>query len=676
MQFPRWYPTVTRLANGEMLITGGRPWLPEVRQLDGSIRALSEQTGTMEVPLYPWMDVAPDGRVFYSGPDDNLRKLDPTGPGAWQSYGARDGIDRNYGSHAMYDIGKMLIAGGGPATNTALTIDINGSTPQVTPTDSMAFGRRQFNLTMLPDGKVLATGGLYTGDYYYVNVNGGVYNPEVWDPATGHWTTLAPESFTRQYHSTALLLPDGRVLSAGGGICNDCDDQGYLGKNAQIFSPPYLFKHDGSGEPAPRPTISSAPDQIGYGSSFPITTPDAASIDKVALIKLGAVTHDVNMGQRYVPLSFTKGNGQLTATDPANVNIAPPGFYMLWIVDSAGVPSVAKILQVSTSAPPPPPPNQPPTVTLTQPADGATYTAPATVDLAATASDDGTVAKVEFFNGTTKLGEDTTAPYTYSWNGVDAGTYTLTAKATDDVGATTTSAASKITVNATPPPNQPPTVTLTQPANGATYTAPATVGLAATASDDGSVAKVEFFNGTTKLGEDTTAPYGYTWSGVGAGTYTLTAKATDDLGATTTSGASTITVNPAPPANKPPTASITSPADGAVFPYKPTITITATASDPDGRVTKVDFYDGATLLGSDTTAPYSRTWKNVPQGGHTLRVRATDNAGAVTTSAPVSITVVRRVATAARHHRSHPKKAKWWRITLRKHGTIIVLRAR
>jgi hypothetical protein len=184
----------------------------------------------------------------------------------------------------------------------------------------------------------------------------------------------------------------------------------------------------------------------------------------------------------------------------------------------------------------------------------------------------------------------------------------------------------------------PPTVTLTQPTNGASFTAPATVSLVATASDaDGSVAKVEFFNGAAKLGEDTTAPYSFTWSGVAAGTYMVTARATDDLGATTTSAPSTITVVSA--GNTPPTATITSPADGAIFPWKPTITITATASDPGGSVAKVEFLDGATVLGQDTSAPYSYTWRNVASGSHVLTVRATDNAGAVTTSSPVRITV-------------------------------------
>jgi hypothetical protein len=526
----RWYPTVTPLRNGEMLITSGRVNTPEVRALNGTLRPLT--TASLSLPLYPWLDVSPDGRAFYSGPDPTLRALDTTGTGTWQTVGQRDSITRDYGGHALFDIGKMLVAGGGASTKDARVIDVNGASPQVTATAPMAFGRRQHNLTVLADGSVLATGGNSSGASL-VDLNAGVYPAELWSPATGQWRTLAAMQITRQYHSTALLLPDGRVLSSGGGICGTCDTVGYLAKNAEIFSPPYLFQSDGT--LAPRPTIDAAPSSAGYGASLDIGTGNPAGIRKVALVRLGAVTHSDNMEQRYVPLSFTAGATSITATAPANANVAPPGYYMLFIVDANGVPSVARMLQVV-------------------------------------------------------------------------------------------------------PGNSAPTATLTQPQNGATYTAPATVTLAATASDDGAVAKVEFFNGAAKLGEDTTAPYGFTWSGVGAGTYSLTARATDDVGVSTTSSPVTITVNPAS-SNSPPTAAITSPANGATFPWKPTITITASASDPDGSVTTLTFRDGTKVLGQDSSAPYSFAWKNVPSGSHSVNAVATDDAGATGTSSSVGITV-------------------------------------
>lgn len=234
---------------------------------------------------------------------------------------------------------------------------------------------------------------------------------------------------TRQYHSTALLLPDGRVLSAGGGLCGTCDAVGYLNKNAEIFSPPYLFAQDGS--LAPRPTITTVPQNITEGGQFTVSTPDAASITKVALVRLGAVTHSNNMDQRYVPVSLTAGSGALTATVPASINIVPPGYYMLFIINSAGVPSVAPILRVNDA---------PPTVQITAPRTGSAFRSGSNVTINATASaSDGAVQKVEFYAGTTKLGQSTTAPYSFIWHRPGSGTYALTAKATDNAGLKTNS---------------------------------------------------------------------------------------------------------------------------------------------------------------------------------------------------------------------------------------------
>ncbi|WP_202915870.1 DUF4082 domain-containing protein [Pontibacter pamirensis] len=226
--------------------------------------------------------------------------------------------------------------------------------------------------------------------------------------------------------------------------------------------------------------------------------------------------------------------------------------------------------------------NQSPSVAITSPANNATYTAPATIDIAANASDgDGTVSKVEFYNGTTKLGEDLTSPYSYSWTGVAAGTYSLTARATDNGNAVTTSAAVTVTVSGAA--NQSPSVAITSPANNATYTAPATIDIAANASDgDGTVSKVEFYNGTTRLGEDLTSPYSYSWTGVAAGTYSLTARATDNGNAVTTSAAVSVTVT-SPPTTGTPTITSVSPTSG---PVGTEVEITGTNL---GEVTKVTF---------------------------------------------------------------------------------------
>jgi hypothetical protein len=276
-------------------------------------------------------------------------------------------------------------------------------------------------------------------------------------------------------------------------------------------------------------------------------------------------------------------------------------------------------------------PNQAPSVSITSPVDGATFVAPATVTINATASDsDGTITKVEFFQGTTKLGEDLTSPYSFTWSSVAVGTYVLTAKATDSNGAIKTSSNVSIIVN----PNQAPSVSIASPVSGATFVAPATVTINATASDsDGTITKVEFFQGTTKLGEDITSPYNFVWSNVVSGSYTLTAKATDNLGATRTSSSVSITVNQVP------TVSITSPVSGATLVAPATVTINATASDSDGTITKVEFFQGTTKLGEDITSPYNFVWSNVVSGSYTLTAKATDNLGATRTSSSVSITV-------------------------------------
>ena len=469
MAAERWYPSVTPLSNGEMLITGGRPALHEVRRTDGGLRALG--SASLNLPLYPWMDVAPDGRAFYSGPDQTMRSLNTAGAGSWQTFGQRDSLNRDYGSRAFFDVGRILVAGGASSSRDARVINLNGATPQVSQTAPMAFGRRQHNLTVLADGTVLATGGNSSGAPL-VDLGNGVYAAELWNPATGTWATLAAEQATRQYHSTALLLPDGRVLSSGGGICGTCDQVGYLAKNAQVFTPPYLFKKDGSGALAPRPTVAGAPGSVAYGAGFQINTADAAAIRKVGLVRLGAVTHSVNMEQRYVPLTFTAGAGSLAATAPANARVAPPGVYMLFVVDASGVPSVAKMVRVAE-----PTPNRPPAAVATgTPTSG---TAPLTVN----------------FDGTGSTDPDPGDSLTYSWDLDGDGAYddsgsatpshtyaatgdhTARLRVTDRQGASDTAA---VTISVG---NSPPTAIITAPGSSTRWAVADRIQFAGSATD-------------------------------------------------------------------------------------------------------------------------------------------------------------------------------------------------
>ena len=202
----------------------------------------------------------------------------------------------------------------------------------------MTYARRQNNGTLLPDGTVLVTGG--SSGSGFDNSSSPVYAAELWNPSNGAWTTLASASVYRGYHSTAVLLPDGRVLNAGGNKTTGSTTY-------QVFSPPYLFK-------GVRPTITSAPASAAYGSTFFVQTLDAASITKVTLIRLPSVTHAFDANQRLNYLPFTPAVGGLNLTAPPSANVAPPGHYMLFLVNGSGVPSVAAILVLGTSALPTP----------------------------------------------------------------------------------------------------------------------------------------------------------------------------------------------------------------------------------------------------------------------------------------------------------------------------------
>jgi galactose oxidase len=268
-----------------------------------------------------------------AGPANATRFLDITGNGAWINGPTRLGGSREYGSAVMYDDGRILYAGGNRTTNTAETIDLNVGSPQWQWTGSMAFARRHLNLTVLPTGEVLATGGV--GGTVFNDVTAGVRAAELWDPETGNWTTLASSAVTRGYHASSLLLPDGRVLHAGSGEGAGAPDQ----KNAQIFSPPYLLR-------GPRPEVSAAPDDVAYGATFRLETPQADEIVKVSFIRLGATTHAFDENQRFQWLSFTADATGLTVTAPSSSNRAPPGHYMVFVLDAADVPSVGRIIRL------------------------------------------------------------------------------------------------------------------------------------------------------------------------------------------------------------------------------------------------------------------------------------------------------------------------------------------
>jgi hypothetical protein len=275
--------------------------------------------------------------------------------------------------------------------------------------------------------------------------------------------------------------------------------------------------------------------------------------------------------------------------------------------------------------------NVPPTVRISAPTNGSVRYWKVTNTITAVASDpDGTVTQVSFYASTTRLGVDTTSPYSFAWYNAPAGVHPLTARVCDNNGMCRTSAVVNLTIT-----NTPPTITLTAPTNGSFLYWKTTNALTATATDpDGTVTQVAFYTGTALIGVDTTSPYSFNWTGGKAGVNALTARAWDNSRVCRTSAVVNVTIT-----NRPPTGSITNPISGRTFAQPASVTINAVASDPDGSVTQVVFYAGTSNLGVDTTSPYSVVWNNVKAGAYSLTVRIGDNSGQFVTSSVVSITV-------------------------------------
>jgi glycosidase len=384
----RWYPTAITLPDGGALALSGsfaqgRPQPPPDNPTpppqgtqfpvnpNPQIWRGNGWAPTMNfigLQLFPRLHIEPkQGRVFMAGPRD-VSFLDVTGQGTWTPGPLRDGANRDYAPSVMYDSGKILFIGGGQdpqtqlPTNLVESIDLNVPNPQWKKTAPMHFARRQHNATVLPDGTVLVTGGTQgiPGNPQWLAFNnvlpgGPVHNAELWNPDTDQWTLMAAEDIDRCYHSTALLLPDGRVLSAGGGeyapnnpaLPNQPNPATDSHHDAQIFTPPYLLK-------GPRPSISVAPAEIVYGQSFDITVGAGDTIAKVSWIRLGSVTHSCNQNQSLIFLMFTQAASKVTIQAPANSNIAQPGHYMLFVLNKQGVPSLAHIAHISAQAQPAP----------------------------------------------------------------------------------------------------------------------------------------------------------------------------------------------------------------------------------------------------------------------------------------------------------------------------------
>jgi len=418
MQHGRWYPFHVTLETGEVAILAGlyetdNSTTPPAVTAQLNPEIYNPQTNTLEVlapsasglPTYPYVFLDPvvgadpvTGKqrgVFIAGPKVSYF-WNPRGANPW-SLGL--GLTERFqdGSAVMYDSeqGGVLMVGGrrsdGQAITTAKKITLNKADPQWEPAGNMTYPRSWHTTTLLPDGKVLVTGGtpcyngqlktpcyirnpLQASDWstYGVDIT---QNAELWNPASGQWSLMAKGAVVRGYHSVAFLLPDATVAVAGYGYPDgqttppDPDPyptppatpptDAFLNerrhttgeRNVEIYKPPYLF--DGSGNEAPRPDITSAPSQVAYGQQFNVTYGNAAGVNRVAWVRLPSVTHGFNQDQRINVLPFTAGpSNQLTVTAPTDSRKCPPGYYMLFVFNTSNVPSKAKVVRISTPTTP------------------------------------------------------------------------------------------------------------------------------------------------------------------------------------------------------------------------------------------------------------------------------------------------------------------------------------
>ena len=350
MSEQRWYSTATALAGGDILAIGTYSDLPEV--FDGKTwRGLTNARQSSYDEFFPWTQSAPNGKVFYAGPVSQLSYLDTAGLGKVTLTGQRDNINRDYGSYATYGTGKILVVGGGKSERSTRRIDLNGAAPVVSVNTDMKYGRRQQNLTILADGQVLVTGGNSDGEPL-IHKEAGVLPSEIWNPATAQWKTVASLSITRQYHSVALLLPDGRVMVGGGGYCCDTaaaprrSGDSINSPNVEIFSPPYLF--DAQGNFAQRPNIASAPLQINYAQSFSVTldTLGAGSSHQTAPAAPGQRDSQRQHRAAPHPADVYRNPHRPHRHGPRQCQHHPAGLLRLLAVNNLGVPSVARMIKV------------------------------------------------------------------------------------------------------------------------------------------------------------------------------------------------------------------------------------------------------------------------------------------------------------------------------------------
>jgi hypothetical protein len=493
MAHGRWYPTVTTLGDGRVMTFSG---LNETGGTNTAVEIYTPGSGWSPEyaagwtpPLYPRMHLLPDGNVFYSGSGTGSRIFNVAAK-AWSAVTAttRYSGTRTYGTSVLLQLTPanayrpkvMIMGGGNPATSTTEIIDLGATTPQWQSGPPMSQPRIEMNATILPNGKVLAVGGS-TNDEDAATAS---LNADLYDPATNTFASAGANAYPRLYHSGSLLLPDATVLLVGGN-----PQRGSYEQRMEIYSPAYLFNADGTA--ANRPAISGVtPGAFHYGGAFQVQTPNAANISSAVLVRPGAPTHAFDMEQRLVGLSYTVGAGVLNVTAPPNGNVAPPGYYMLFLIDAAGVPSVATFVQLTAA-----PPNQAPLATITSPVANVTVNPGGSVSFAGSGTDaDGSITGYSWtFPGGNPASSSVAVPGDVAY--ATPGSYTASFNVTDNSGAKSSNATRTVTVSSFSLSATPSSQTVA-PGSSASYTAtvtPAngftgTVGLTVTGLPSGATA--------------------------------------------------------------------------------------------------------------------------------------------------------------------------------------------
>jgi hypothetical protein len=637
----RWYPSVTTLGDGRvmtfsgLLETGGTNTTVEIYTV-GSGWSPQYSAGWTP-PLYPRMHLLPNGNVFYSGSGTGSRVFN-TSTNTWSAVVATTNYpnSRTYGTSVLlpltpangYRPRVMIFGGGNPATATTEIIDLGAPTPAWQYGPSMSQPRIEMNATILPNGKILATGGSINDE----DAGTASLNADLYDPAAGSFSPAGSNAYPRLYHSNSLLLPDATVLLLGGN-----PSRGSYEAHMEIYSPSYLFNGDGS--PAARPAITglSAASFI-YGAGFQIQTPNAANISSVVLVRPGAPTHAFDMDQRLVGLSFTAGSGVLNVTAPPDGKIAPPGYYLLFILDSAGVPSVANFVKVNTA-----PPNQIPTATITSPATNVTISAGSSVSFAGTGNDpDGTISAYSWsFPGGNPSSSSTATPGAVTY--ANPGTYTASFTVTDNAGAVSAAATRTITVPDFSLTATPASQSVTA-GGGTSYTATVTagagfsgnVGFTVTGLPSGATAS---FSPTSVTNSGPSTMSVSTSASTPLGSYTLTISATS--GSITHTANVTLVVAADFSISVTPASSTISKGGNAVY----TVTITAgpgftgTVKLTDTGTPKPsnDQFSPTSIVNSGTSVWTISTKKNIASGSYVITFTGTSGTRVHSTTATLVI---------------------------------------